>query len=45
MTAWIRSRDALGRERWEEHVIDTMLPRVRPEVVVEDDFEELRRRP
>lgn len=45
MTALFRLRDALGRERWQEQVIDSLVP-YRPhgeEITVEDDMEQARR--
>ena len=47
MTALFRVRDAMGRERWQEHPIDALLPRSTATVlsrIAEDDLEEIRRR-
>ena len=46
MTAWFRVKDALGREKWVEQPIDSLVTRhdiTGP--AIEDDLEELRRRP
>lgn len=46
MTAWYRVRDAMGREKWVEQPIDSLV--TRRDVhgpAFEDDLEELRRRP